>query len=74
VANQWQVRVLGPDEGSCGGSSGLVPAGTSATAVRRGMLALPIALLDCCAEGISPLGAAPADVPTRSLARQAARR
>ena len=36
-------------------------------------LALLIALMDCCAEGVSPMGAAPAEIPTRSLARQVAR-
>lgn len=36
-------------------------------------LALLIALIDCCAEGVSPLGAAPCELPTRLLARQVAR-
>ena len=36
-------------------------------------LALLIALIDCCAEGVTALGAAPAEIPTRSLARQVTR-
>ncbi len=36
-------------------------------------LALLMALMDCCAEGVTHLGAAPAEIPTRSLARQVAR-
>jgi 5-methylcytosine-specific restriction endonuclease McrA len=36
-------------------------------------LALLIALMDCCAEGVTPLGAAPTKIPTRSLARHVAR-
>ena len=36
-------------------------------------LALLIALMDCCAEGVTALGAAPAEVPTRALARHVAR-
>lgn len=36
-------------------------------------LALLIALIDCCAEGVSPFGAAPSEIPTRLLARHVAR-
>jgi hypothetical protein len=36
-------------------------------------LALLMALMDCCAEGVTPLGAAPTEIPTRSLARHVAR-